>query len=154
MFFVKFIITPNLNTMGFSWPLFLFWIAYLRLPKVNSSGFANTHLPGWVRRWTFPLNIGLNMLHSDSCMSCLDPLLGYPTGEFQALQLIVLVVFGLTTCLLYVGPLFGNLVWNYSIYNIYITYIYVCVDLLTLKNQSQVSRRKHKTSRTAWLILI
>ena len=27
-------------------------------------------------------------------MSCLDYLLGYSTGEFQALQLIVLVMFG------------------------------------------------------------
>ena len=27
-------------------------------------------------------------------MSCLDSLLGYTAGEFQALQLIVLVVFG------------------------------------------------------------
>ena len=35
---------------------------------------------------------GLNMLPSDS--SCLDFLLGYSTGEFQDLQLIVLVVFG------------------------------------------------------------
>ena len=92
----------------------LFWITYLAFLKVSSSGFANTHLLGCVRPWTFPLNIGLNMLPSDSCMSCLDPLLGYSTGEFQGLQLIVLVVFGLTTCLLYVGPLFGNLVWSDS----------------------------------------
>ena len=38
-------------------------------------------------------------------MSCLDSLLGYSAGEFQALQLIVLVVFGalnkpLASCML------------------------------------------------------
>ena len=38
-------------------------------------------------------------------MSCLDSLIGYSTGEFQALQLIVLVVFGavdwpLASCML------------------------------------------------------
>ena len=39
------------------------------------------------------LNIGLNMLLSDST-PCLYSLLGSFTGEFQALQLIVLMVFG------------------------------------------------------------
>ena len=43
--------------------------------------------------WTFSLNIGLNMLPSNSFMSCIL-LLGYFTGEFQALQLIVLAAFG------------------------------------------------------------
>ena len=38
--------------------------------------------------------IGLNMLSSDSFMSCLDSLLWYSAGEFRALQLIILVVFG------------------------------------------------------------
>ena len=52
-------------------------------------------------------------------MSCLDSLLGYSTGDFQALQLIVLVVFGavdcgLTTCILHVGPIFGKVVCNDS----------------------------------------
>ena len=40
------------------------------------------------------LNIVLNMFSLDSFMSCLHSLLGYPTGEFQALQLIILVAFG------------------------------------------------------------
>ena len=40
-----------------------------------------------------PLNIGLNMLPSDSFVSCLDFLQGYCTGDFQALQMIVLVVY-------------------------------------------------------------
>ena len=41
-----------------------------------------------------PLFIELNMLPADSFMSCLDSLLGYFTGEFRALQLIVFAVFG------------------------------------------------------------
>ena len=60
----------------------------------SGSGFANAHLPGCSRSWTFPLNIGLNMLPSDSFMSCLDHLLGYSTGDFQIFQLIVLAVCG------------------------------------------------------------
>ena len=56
--------------------------------------YATTHLPGYLCSWTFSLNIGLNMLPSHSFMPCLDNLLGYFTGEFQALQLIVIAVFG------------------------------------------------------------
>ena len=51
----------------------------------------------------------MNILPSNSFMSCLDYRLEYSTGEFQALQLIVIAMFGavcgLTACLLYVGPL-------------------------------------------------
>ena len=50
-------------------------------------------------------------------MSHLATQLGYSAGEFQALQLIVLATFGcrgLTTCLLHVGPLFGNRFLNTS----------------------------------------
>ena len=39
--------------------------------------------------WTFSLYIGINMLLSDSFISCLHSLLEYSTGEFQASQLIV-----------------------------------------------------------------
>ena len=46
------------------------------------------------RTWTFPWNNELNMLHSDSFVPCFDSLLGFSTGKFQALQLIVLTVFG------------------------------------------------------------
>ena len=42
--------------------------------------------------WTFSLNIGLHMLPSDSIMS--RSLIGYYTGDFQALQLHVLAAFG------------------------------------------------------------
>ena len=61
--------------------------------QLSSSGSANAQLPGCFRPWTFSLNIGLNMLPSDSFVSCLHSLLGYSTGEFHALQLIVLVAF-------------------------------------------------------------
>ena len=44
---------------------------------------------------TFSLNIGLYMFSLDSFMSCLHSLLGYSTGEFQVLQLIVLAAFGI-----------------------------------------------------------
>ena len=66
----------------------------LGVPYLSSSGSANVQLPGCFRPWTFSLNIGLNMLPLDSFMSCLHSLLGYSTGKFQALQLIVLAAFG------------------------------------------------------------
>ena len=61
---------------------------------ISNSGSANAQLPGCFCPWTFALNIGLNMFPLDSFMSCLHSLLGYSTGEFQALQLIVLAAFG------------------------------------------------------------
>ena len=42
----------------------------------------------------FHLNVGLDMLPSEFFMSHLDFLLGYSTGEIQALRLIVLAGFG------------------------------------------------------------
>ena len=57
-------------------------------------GFVNAHLPGCFCPWTFRLNIGLNTSPSDSFVSYLNSHLGYSAGEFQALQLIVLAVFG------------------------------------------------------------
>ena len=57
-------------------------------------GFVIAHLPGCFCPWTFRLNIGLNTSPSDSFVSYLNSHLGYSAGEFQALQLIVLAVFG------------------------------------------------------------
>ena len=57
-------------------------------------GFVNAHLPGCFCPWTFRLNIGLHTSPSDSFVSYLNSHLGYSAGEFQALQLIVLAVFG------------------------------------------------------------
>ena len=61
---------------------------------ISSSGSASAQLPGCFRPCTFALNIGLTMFPLDSFMSCLHSLLGYSTGEFQALQLIVHAAFG------------------------------------------------------------
>ena len=63
-----------------------------RLSVLSYSLSANAHLPGCFCPWTFLLNIELNMLPPDSFVSCLDSLQGYSTGEFHALQLIVLAV--------------------------------------------------------------
>ena len=60
---------------------------------LSSSSFANAQLPGCFRPWTFSLNIDLNMLRFNCFISCLHFWLGYSTGEFQALQLIVLAAF-------------------------------------------------------------
>ena len=60
---------------------------------ISSSGSANAQFPGCFRSWTFSLNIGFNTFTLDSFMACLHSLLGYSTGEFQALQLIVLAAF-------------------------------------------------------------
>ena len=61
---------------------------------ISNSDSANAQLPGCFCPRTFPVNIGLNMFPLDSFMSCLHSLLGYSTGAFQALQLIVLAAFG------------------------------------------------------------
>ena len=61
---------------------------------ISNSGSANAQLLACFCPWTFSLNIGLNMFPLDSFMSCLHSLLGYSTGEFQALQLIVPAAFG------------------------------------------------------------
>ena len=79
-----------LRTLSF----FTNWTTRLGFLLLSSSGSANAQLPGCFRPWTFSSNIELNMLPSESFMSCLHFLLGYSTGEFQALQLNVLAVFG------------------------------------------------------------
>ena len=68
--------------LGLLWPFFLFWTACLGLILISCSGSANAHLPACFQPWAFPLNIGLNMLPSDSSMSGLDFPLGYSTEEF------------------------------------------------------------------------
>ena len=81
--------------LGFLGPLFLLWVTCLGFLKVSSSGSANAHLSGYIRpEYSLQILDGLNMLPSDSFMACLYSLLGYSKGEFKALQLIVLAVFG------------------------------------------------------------
>ena len=58
---------------------------------ISSSGSANAQILGCFRPWTFSFKIGLYMLAWDSFMSYLHSLLGYSTGEFQALQLLCLI---------------------------------------------------------------
>ena len=70
------------------------WITRLGFLQLSTYGYTNVHLPGCFRPWTLPLNIGLDMLPLESLLLCLDSLQGYPTGEFQVLQILVLVVFG------------------------------------------------------------
>ena len=84
------------------------------------------------------------MLLWDSFISCLDSLLGYSTGELQALQLIVLVVFGAVGCRLYVGQLLANLVGNDSgfIYKFDIMennlFIFLCVYIYIFMPHSMI----------------
>ena len=66
----------------------------LGLLYISNSGSANAQLPDSFCPWTFSLNFGFNMFPLGSFMSCLHSLQAYYTGEFQALQLIVLAVFG------------------------------------------------------------
>ena len=70
-----------------------FLIYTLGFLSISSSGSANAQLPRCFHPWTFSLNIGLDMFPLDSFMSSLHLLLRYFTGEFQALQLIVLAAF-------------------------------------------------------------
>ena len=63
------------------------------------------HLLGCFCPWTFFENIGFNTVVTDPFMSHLATQLGYSAGEFQALQLIVLVAIGvvdqpLASCML------------------------------------------------------
>ena len=82
------------TTTGIFMAINYLWIYTLGFIFMSKSGSANAQLPGRFCPWTFSLNIGLSMFPLDSFMSCLHSLLGYSTGEFQALQLFVLAAFG------------------------------------------------------------
>ena len=56
--------------------------------------FYNSSLPRMFCPWTFFQHIGFNMVPSDPFMSHLATQLGYSATEFQALQPIVLAMFG------------------------------------------------------------
>ena len=102
--------------LGFLCPFYSFWPTHLGFLKLGSSGSATTHLPGCFCPWTFSLNIGLNMSPSDSFMSCLDSLLGYPTGGVPAVVTDCpcdVWCHGLTTCFLCVGPFFWKCSWKW-----------------------------------------
>ena len=88
---LSYTITPYVLAAYISREIYFHFVQWL-----GSSGSAITHPPGCFYPWTFSLHVGLNMLPLDSIMLCLDSLLGYSNGEFQALQIIVLAVFGPT----------------------------------------------------------
>ena len=73
------------------WPLVFVLNSILKLCIWHS---AISHLPGCFSPWTFFQNIGFNIVPSDPFISHLAAQLGYSAGEFRALQLIVLVAFG------------------------------------------------------------
>ena len=77
--------------LGCLWPLLLVLNNILILGIWCST---IPHLPGCFCPWTFFENIGFNTVLTDPFMSHLVTQLGYSTGEFHALQLIVLVAFG------------------------------------------------------------
>ena len=76
---------------GSLWPLVFVLNNFLILGIWCS---AISHLPGCFCPWTFFQNIRFNMVPSEPFMSHLAIQLGYSAGEFQALQPIVLVAFG------------------------------------------------------------
>ena len=91
MIFITIVVTITGICMAINY-LLIYTLGFLYI--ISNFGSANAQLPGCFCPWTFSLNIGLNMFPLDSFMSCLHSLLGYSTGEFQALHLIVLVAFG------------------------------------------------------------
>ena len=83
-----------------------------RLSVLSSSGFANMHLPVCFRPKIFTLNIALNMLSLDSFVSCLDSLLGHPTGELQDLKLIGFAVFVPWITIKRLSPVCCSFLWK------------------------------------------
>ena len=81
----------NSRILGCLWPLVFVLNNILILGIWHST---ISHLPGYFCPWTFFQNIGFSMVPSGPYMSHLTTQLGYSTGEFQALQLIVLAAFG------------------------------------------------------------
>ena len=77
----------NSLILGCLWPL-VFVLNNILILGIWRSPIS--HLRGCFCPWTFFQNIGFNMVPSDPFMSHLATLLGYPAGEFQAMQLIAL----------------------------------------------------------------
>ena len=78
--------------------------------------FCNHSPPRRLCPWNFFQNIGFSVVPSDPFMSDLDTKLGYSTGGFRLSTDCPSGAWcrGSTTCLLYVGPLFGNRLSNQS----------------------------------------
>ena len=84
----------------FLWPIISFLTTRLCFLYLSSFCSVNAQIPGCFHPLTFSLNTGLNMLPSNCFMSCLHSLLGYSTGDFQALQLILFAAFNAVDWLL------------------------------------------------------
>ena len=78
-----------------------------RLSVTKQFWFCKCETPRCFRPWTFSLNIGLDMLPSESFMSCLHSLLWYSTVEFQVCNWLSLRRL-IDSCMLV--HFFGNLV--------------------------------------------
>ena len=101
-----------------TYPRILWWLSYpgswlTRTPRYNACQKLILEYPCFCP-WTFFQYMGFNIVPSDLFMPHLATQLGYFAGEFQALQVIVLATLGLTTCLMHVGPPFGNRFLNTS----------------------------------------
>ena len=117
-YFIMIFIMIVVTIIGILWPCFTFWTTRLGFRSVtkynavvlvlqtrNSLDVSTTGHSRWILYSTCYLRLYAMFIFPT----------GYSTGELQALQLTALVACGvwrrgLTACLLYVGPLFGNLV--------------------------------------------
>ena len=89
---------------------------------------SNSTHAGTISSATGILRTFSRQISSGCFLSSLDSLLGYPIGDFQALQLIVLVVFGavdkpITSCMLYHAICKFDILENFSILLLCSTYI-------------------------------
>ena len=95
----------------YHWDFYGHYLLIYRL-TLHKSGSANAQLPGCFCPWTFSLNIGLSMFPLASFVMFTFPTRIFYRGVpgFATDCPCGVWCRGLTTCLLYVGPFFGNLV--------------------------------------------
>ena len=91
--FMSYFIMALILLIGCLPPCIFFCTTDSRYLKLGNFRFAVAHQV-YFQPWTFFQNIGLNMSQSESYMSKLYFQLGFSTGEFQALRMVVLAVFG------------------------------------------------------------
>ena len=104
----------NSLILGCLWPL-VFVLNNILILGIWRS--ATSHLPGCFCPWIFFQNIGFNMVPSDPFMSCLATqfwIFCMGVSGFATDCPCSVWCHGLTTCLLHVGPHFGNRLLNNS----------------------------------------
>ena len=118
LYFIMIFIMLVVNIIGIFMAINYFLNYTLDFLYLSSSGSANAQLPGCFHPWTFSLNIGFNKYVT---FGLLYVLFTFPARTFYrgvpgfAIDCPCCVWWrGLTTCPLYVGPLFENLVENDS----------------------------------------